>query len=42
VSGAGARFIEIADLGDGKAVVIEKYASQAYVDAAAYINKALG
>jgi len=39
VSGAGALFIDVVDLGEGKAVVVAKYASQADMDAATEINK---
>ena len=39
IAGAGADFIDIVSLGDGKGVVIAKYASQAKMEAASEVPK---
>jgi len=39
ISGAGADFIDIVSLGDGKGVVVAKYASQAAMETASEVSK---
>jgi len=39
ISGAGAEFIDIVSLGDGKGVVVAKYANQAAMEAAGELSK---
>jgi len=40
VEAAGAEFIDVISVGDGKGIVIAKYATQAKMEAATEINKA--
>ena len=40
VAATGAEFVDVVSVGDGKGVVIAKYATQAKMDAATEINKA--
>ena len=39
ISGAGAEFIDVVSLGDGKGIVIAKYASQAAMESAGEVSK---
>jgi hypothetical protein len=39
IASAGAEFIDIVSLGDGKGVVVAKYASQAAMDAATDVSR---